>query len=155
RGQLISLTHCVGSGWCGAGLLAGRRACGFSRRALDDPSWWLDVDLPRCDVELGDDGIAKRGFERAGIAQLVLVLGLGDDDDIFGAQVRIVEAEGHRPSVVNGRVARDDLLDVLRLDVLPRDDDHIFPPSDDIQLTVDGEPEVVGPVPAVAERLPG
>src|SRR5262245_57970930 len=145
--------HWLKFGMFGDELFACRGACRFAGRALDDPSWWLDVDFPRGDVELGDDGITERGFDRAGVAQLVLVLGLGDDDDVFGAQVGIVVAEGHRPSVVNGRVARDDLLDVLRLDVLSRNDDQIFLPSDYIQLTVDGEPQVAGPVPVVAQRL--
>jgi hypothetical protein len=61
---------------------------------------------------------------------------------------------GYR-SPSDSRVARDDLLDVLGMDVLTCDDGQIFLPSDDIQLTVDGEPHVAGPVPAVAECLCG
>jgi len=52
-------------------------------------------------------------------------------------------------------VARDDLLDVLRMDVLSRNDDHIFLPPDDVQLIAADERQVAGPVPAIAEPLRG
>jgi hypothetical protein len=41
------------------------------------------------------------------------------------------------------------------MDVLSRNDDHIFLSPDDVQLIAADEPQVAEPVPTIAERLRG
>src|ERR1700751_5335656 len=54
---------------------------------------------------------------------------------------------------MDGRVAADDLFDVLRIDILTSDDEQVFLPADDVQFILHHETEVPRAVPTVVERI--
>src|SRR6185436_1663924 len=129
----------------------------LARGALDHPPWRLEVHRARRDPELRDDRALDRSLdgEHPVRNQVSLVGDLGDDDDLLRPEIGVEETHGDRAAVVDGRMRTDDLLDVLRIDVLAGDDDEVLLAADHVELAGEQEPEIAGPVPAVAKRLFG
>ena len=102
---------------------------------------------------LGDRAV-DRTLELAP-ARLVDLLGLGQHGEALGAQARVGDPNGDNPAGHDPIDALDDLLDVLRIDVAPADDDQVPDPARHEQLAGGEVAEVAREVAPVADRLRG
>src|SRR5262245_57454531 len=134
-------------GMFGHELFASRRACRLAGCAFHDPPCRLEINGARGDIKFGDDGIAEGALDLRDITGQNLRFDLGDDDDVLRAELGIVQAEGDAAAIMNRGMTRDNLLDVLWMEILSGDDDQVFLPPDDIEMSIVAETKIAGCVP--------
>jgi len=94
--------------------------------AFYDPLGRFQENCAHGHAESGDHPAAGLLIDLKGVGETLLACHFRNHDDVLCAEVGIVHAHGGDPAVMNLRVAGDDLFDVLRIDVLPADDEKIF-----------------------------
>src|SRR5262245_58101663 len=107
-------------------LVARRRPRRLACGALYQPAGRLEVDTAYRHPQLGGHRLAYGGFDRQRVAKLPILRHFRNDNDVLGSEARVEHSESDRTAVVDGRVRRDDLFNVLRVDILSADDDQVL-----------------------------
>src|SRR5271166_463792 len=129
-------------------LFARRRTRCFAGGTLHDPFWRFQKNRSNRDSNSGDDQITNLTLDLHNLCQLFFALDLSNHDDILSPEVGIVNAQRDYTAIMNGRVAGDDLLNVLRVKVLAADDEEIFLPADYVEFVFQSKAKIAGVVPA-------
>src|SRR5271165_4610543 len=127
----------------------------FSGGALYNPLRRFQQDRPHRDSHVAHNAAADFALDVVGLLKKLFALDLSDDNDIFGAKISIEHAERDGAAIVDCRVAADDLLDVLRIDVLAAYDEQVVLAADDIKFTIEIKTKIAGVIPAVAKDFFG
>src|SRR5271165_824025 len=137
----------------GQQLLASGGTRRFSSRALHDPLRRLQENGTDSNSHVGHDVAADLTFDVVRLLQKILFLHLRNDHDIFCSKIGIEYAQSNGATVVDRRMAADNLFDVLRIDVLATDDEQIFLAAHNIEFAIEAEAKVARIIPAVANRF--
>ena len=127
-------------------LLAILLAADLSARRFDHPAGVDDPDVLHLDVGAVVDGLA----DLPGDLGLALGLSLRDDHQLFGGGRRVEHAERDGAAGLDARHVRDDLLDLVRVEVAPVDDHEVVGAAEHVELALVHEAEIAG---AVAPRF--
>src|SRR3990172_6528019 len=115
----------------GKKLFAIRRAGQLSAARLDQPAFAYSLDVTQCDLGTGcprAPDLKPEGFFRPRVPRIYL----DNPHCLLGPQLLICDPEHDRPPRVHTRDAIDQMLDVLRVDILPADNHQVFPSSGDV-----------------------
>jgi hypothetical protein len=77
----------------------------------------------------------------------------GHYDDVIRPQIGVVHAQRNYATIVNGGVARDNLFNVLRIDIFAADNEQVFLPADHEQFAFEMKSEIARVVPAIDDRV--
>ena len=93
------------------------------------------------------------GFNRMGPGQLSICIHLGNHDQVLRTAFEASDTKGNRPSSVDRRMPRDQLLDIRGMNIPAPNDDDVVEATQDIQLTIVEKSNVAGFEPALLDAV--
>src|ERR1019366_3539718 len=123
-------------------LLARSGTCRLPGRALHNPFRRLQENRTNRDSHGGYDQAADLALNLCHVREKFLGFHFRDHDDVFRPEIGIVHAHRDHAAVMNGGMASDNFLNVLRINILTADNEQVFLPAHYIQFALQIEPEL-------------
>src|SRR5208283_2603515 len=123
-------------------LLASSRTSCFSGGALHNPLRGFQIDGANGHAAAGHHLGTYLTFDIGSIPEQLFPLNFRGDNDIFSAEIGIVHADRDGTAVMNRWVTADDLLNVVRIDILAANDKQVFLSANNVKLALQIEPKI-------------
>src|SRR5579864_8220450 len=107
-----------------------------------DPLRRLQQNRPNRHAQPSCDPGADLAFDLLRLYEKLFSFDFSHNEDLFCSEIGIVQSQCDDPPIMSRRMAGDNLLDILRIQVLSADNDEIFLASDDKELAVEEETEI-------------
>ena len=121
-------------------FVARSRASRFTGCAFHQPAGRFQIKLAQCHSKFRNHRTANGPLNCHRIYIRPFIMKFGNRHNIFGTKRGIIETKCDHATVMYIGMLADDLLDIMRMYVLARNDDQVLSPSNNIEFSSQTNP---------------